>query len=236
MAENTKLSSKDKIADGKLDRAISMIKEISPIIAVADPAKGDPSNADKTIKNIDTVMDLTIVESLDEIVQLVVEAAELWSELRAGEKAEAVIQWFKELTDLLVATDQVLTLHLIATASKHIEDLDACEGLPSEQNLNNLGKTIREQIIDSSPWDGFNTRLRGIIEGLPKHILGASDCAGLVDSIDTLEESLIARASHRQEALAVFTTIASLGKSPGSVEDAIADWQSAQNKGQGDTA
>ena len=234
VAASMKLSSKDKIADGKLDRARSMLCEIAPSEKDADPSVGDPPDVDKTFRDVDNVLDWTIVESLDESVRLVVEATDMWSELRAGEKAKAVMQWFTELSDLMIVIDRVVTLHMMTMISKHICALSA-EDLPSEQDLQCLDRTIREHFTDSNCWDSFISRLRGVVEGLPKHVMASKDCVGIVEKLEAIEESLVASSHLRQETISLLATIASLGRTPASIKDAIQDWQSNAKKGQSDT-
>lgn len=110
------VSAKDKVADDKSTRALTMLAD-SRMLGLSIPSN-DSANSYPFIVNFSRVLDESVVEVMDESLAVMSEAMRLWTPLRLEQQIGCIIAWADAITSSTVFIDEVYALYMHGMVSQ----------------------------------------------------------------------------------------------------------------------
>ena len=233
------LSGKDTLGDQRLARAKEILTDDRlPSLRMGDhdSAKGVST---ATVANFNLISDLSVLGSFQESMDLISEAAHLWSNLRGEQQGSAIGEWVGELLHSLAFVDECLCMLLHALCKKaglfEMMKVSNVGGdlWPSSADLRRVADALSDHSVDEHSLEEFLLALHDLIKGLPANILKSVD-------VNEMKEIVVDRllANHRQrlrlkEALQCLIDIGDLPASPAKALD---EWHAKKSVGKGGEA
>ena len=236
-ASAVQASSKDVLADGKLEKAMATLREVLPSFVCDETSKGDtpemegesPDDTGETpnvkqfkISNFDAIADLSIVDTIEEAMTLVTEAVTMWSPLRLEEQTPNVSAFADMLTNMLNATDSVLGVFYTALVHGPLRELSSFPDVSSDV-LATLRARIRNSCPDTTQWATLTGRIKTMLERFPRKLNLKND-RDLFEYLDAIEADISKHVAERSSLLNALLLISTMARVPSSPEEALEEW------------
>ncbi len=164
------MSSKDSLADAKLERALAILRDPRlPHLVV--PAAG--SDATTALTQCDFVVSGALLEALDESLQCVAEAQALWSDMQAEVQTSLGKTWAELLVATTASLNEVQWLCLAGCFAKAGVLADGEGGEPTgatADSLEALAKMVDEVSDDETPLLSFGERAAKCFASFPRSV------------------------------------------------------------------
>jgi hypothetical protein len=226
---------KDGLADQKLGRAVAILEDDRLPKVVANPNAGQEASDDAgdTVVNFELITDMTVLESFDESLVLVMEALQTWTPFRRENQMEAVNAWVQKMLERVRFVDECSYLWLRCICDRGgLHEVKSCGTLGDAlwQLLRQLGLILQQKAMDEQPLLDFVGRFRNVLEkikaaGEDEQPAGGSglDVAGQLDNVEKNVRT-------RCDLVDCITTLASLTSFPPSPSAAIDEWKVQKGK------
>lgn len=166
VSNSVQATSNDNLADSKLKRAMDILKDDRlPNFKAAE------NKENYVIDNFIGFLDSSFTESLEESLELVAEACQMWSTMQAEEQANSVKDCFAELAKKIRLCDDSMSILAAAAFDDVLVDLKA-EGWPADVVLGDVVAAVGRCSFESGA-ESLAEKLFKTIEKLPTVILSS---------------------------------------------------------------
>lgn len=230
------ISSKDGIADDKLDRAIAILRDTRhPHIKTVDNDNG----SSLMFLHFDAVRDMSVADSLGESMTKVAEACQLWSPLRAEQRAAEVGAWAADVSKQIGTYDAGLTMFAFATLQGGsldcLENAATDDGAivwPDVKSLISLAGCIENHFVDEQPLLDFNSRFVSFLRGLPPHFAANVK----MHQQNQVHQAFRDNSSARTKVMETLLAIVDIHEGPGATDVAVDDFLAKHSTGKSEAS